>query len=84
MGTVGPQWLSDVLGAAVAGVETEPLEVASAAGELARLSLTYEPAGAHGPATIIAKAPGSSEIQRMMNAAMGLFARERFVYGELA
>ena len=90
MGTVGPRWLSDVLGAAgvvdgaVAGVETEPLDVAGAAGELARLSLTYEPAGAAGPATIIAKAPGSSEIQRAMDAAMGLFARERFVYGELA
>ncbi|MDQ1517416.1 MAG: hypothetical protein QOE80_3246 [Actinomycetota bacterium] len=84
MGTVGPRWLSDVLGAAIASVETEPLGVASAAGELARLSLTYEPAGTQGPATIIAKAPGSSEIQRMMDAAMGLFARERFVYGELA
>ena len=71
-------------GATVAGVETEPLSVASAAGELARLSLTYEPAEAAGPATIIAKAPGSSEIQRAMDAAMGLFARERFVYGELA
>ena len=71
MGTVGPRWLSDVLGAAgvvdgaVAGVETEPLGVASAAGELARLSLTYEPAGAAGPATIIAKAPGSSEIRAL-------------------
>jgi hypothetical protein len=90
MGTIGPGWLSDVLrGAgmldgAVTGVETEPLEVASAAGELSRLSLTYEPAGAQGPGTIIAKAPGSTEIQRAMDAAMGLFARERFVYGELA
>jgi hypothetical protein len=84
MGTVGPQWLSDVLGTAVAGVETEPLTVASAAGELARLSLTYEEAGKAGPATIIAKAPGSTDIQRLMDAAMGLFARERFVYGELA
>lgn len=84
MDTVGPEWLSDVLGAPVAGVETEPLSVASAAGELARLSLAYEPAGAAGPATIIAKAPGSTDIQRMMDAAMGLFARERFVYGQLA
>ncbi|MDQ1493359.1 MAG: hypothetical protein QOJ23_5873, partial [Actinomycetota bacterium] len=57
MGTVGPRWLGDVLGAAIASVETESLDVASAAGELARLSLTYEPAGAAGPATIIAKAP---------------------------
>ena len=84
MGTVGPQWLSDVLGAAVTGVETEPLSVASAAGELARLSLTYDSAEAAGPATMIAKAPGSTDIQRMMDAAMGLFARERFVYGEVA
>lgn len=90
MGTIGPGWLSDVLRAAgvvdgaVVHVETEPLEVAIAAGELTRLSLTYEPARAAGPAAMIAKAPGTSEIQRAMDAAMGLFARERFVYGELA
>ena len=48
MGTIGPGWLSDVLGAAgvidgaVTGIATEPMDVASAAGELARLSLTYE------------------------------------------
>ena len=90
MGTIDPGWMTDVLRAsgaldgAVVHVEAQPLEVASAAGDLARLSLTYEPAGAHGPATIIAKAPGSSEIQRMMDAAMGLFARERYVYAEVA
>jgi hypothetical protein len=90
MVTVGPQWLSAVLSAsgvidgAVASVDSESLGVASAAGELARLSLTYEPANGAGPATIIAKAPGSTDIQRMMDAAMGLFARERFVFGELA
>jgi len=87
--TISPQWLTDVLGTAgfvdgtVLGVDTQPLEVASAAGDLARLSLTYETNG-RGPATIIAKAPGSGETQRMMDAAMGLFSRERFVYAELA
>ncbi|MGH9002343.1 MAG: phosphotransferase [Acidimicrobiia bacterium] len=88
--TIEPDWLTEVLRAAgvtdgaVTRVESRPLEVASAAGDLARLSLTYEPAGASGPATIIAKAPGSTETQRAMEAAMGLFSRERFVYAEVA
>jgi Phosphotransferase enzyme family len=88
--TIEPAWLTEVLrGAgvtdgAVARIDTRPMEVASAAGDLARLSLTFEPAGAPGPATIIAKAPGSTETQRAMEAAMGLFARERFVYAEVA
>jgi ecdysteroid kinase len=81
-------WLTDVLRAAgvidgvVGTVVSEPLDVASAVGDLARLSLTYE--SRPGPATMIAKAPGSTETQRAMDAAMGLFARERFVYSELA
>ena len=87
---VGPEWLTDVLRAArvattaVRHVETRPLAVASAAGDLARLSLTFEPMRPPGPATIIAKAPGSGPAQRAMDAAMGLFSRERFVYAELA
>lgn len=88
--TTEPEWLTEVLRAAgvtdgaVTQVESRPMEVASAAGELARLSLTYELAGASGPATIIAKAPGTTETQQAMEAAMGLFARERFVYAEVA
>jgi hypothetical protein len=87
---IAPDWLTDVLRAAdvtdgvVQQVEIRPLDVASAVGELARLSLTYKSDGVEGPSTIIAKAPGSTETQRAMDAAMGLFARERFVYGELA
>lgn len=69
---------------AVRHLEAEPLEIASAVGELARWSLTYEPADAQGPPTIIAKTRGSTETQQAMDAAMGLFDRERFVYGELA
>jgi aminoglycoside/choline kinase family phosphotransferase len=89
MSTIEPKWLTDVLHAGgatdrtVASVETTPLEVSSAAGELARLSVTYDSSNA-GPATIIAKAPGAGEVQRMMDAAMGLFSREHFVYAEVA
>jgi aminoglycoside/choline kinase family phosphotransferase len=87
---IGPGWLTKVLSAAgvtraaVLHVQAGPLPVASAAGELARLQLTYEPARSPGPGTIIAKAPGTGPAQRAMDAAMGLFARERFVYAELA
>ena len=87
---IEPTWLTEVLRAAgvtdgaVTEVECRPLEVASAAGELARLTLTYEPASASGPPTIIAKAPGTTETQQAMEAAMGLFSRERFVYAEVA
>jgi hypothetical protein len=77
------QWLTDVLGAAVADVVVEPLEVASAVGDLSRLSLTYDAAGAQGPTTVIAKARGTGETQLAMDAALGLFARERMVYGDL-
>src|SRR5215468_5351032 len=87
---ITPRWLTTVLRAAavaeaaVVEIETRPLGVASAAGDLARLSLAYEPARPPGPATIIAKAPGSGPVQRAMEAAMGLFAREHYVYAELA
>ena len=87
---ITPRWLSTVLRAAavtqaaVLDIEIRSLEVASAAGDLARLSPAYEPARPPGPATIIAKAPGSGPVQRAMEAAMGLFAREQYVYAELA
>jgi aminoglycoside/choline kinase family phosphotransferase len=87
---IGPGWLTEVLRgagvtqAAVRHIQTQPLGVASAAGELARLSLRFEPTRPPGPVTIIAKAPGRGPTQRAMDAAMGLFARERFVYAELA
>src|SRR5215510_9817367 len=86
---ITPRWLTTVLRAAavaeaaVLEIETRRLGVASAAGDLARLSLAYEPGRPPGPATIIAKAPGSGQAQRAMEAAMGLFARERYVYAEL-
>lgn len=87
---VGTDWLTQVLQAAgvtdgaVDQVATAPLEIASAVGALARLSLLYRPTGATGPKTVIAKTRGFTDTQRAMDAAMGLFARERFVYSELA
>ena len=87
---ITPRWLTtvlrgaDVAEAAVLDIETRLLGVASAAGDLARLSLVYEPGRPPGPATIIAKAPGSGPAQRAMESAMGLFAREHYVYAELA
>src|SRR5207302_5139865 len=70
--------------AAVRHVEARPLAMASAAGDLARLSLAFESPRAPGPATLVAKAPGSGPAQRALEAAMGLFARERYVYANLA
>jgi len=87
---ITPRWLTAVLRAAevaeaaVLEFQARPLGVASAAGDLARLALAYEPVRPPGPATIIAKAPGSGSAQRAMEAAMGLFGRERYVYAELA
>jgi hypothetical protein len=84
------QWLTGVLCLAgvcessVDSVVAEPMEVPSAAGQLARLSLTYTGPGRPGPATIIAKSRGETDVQQAMDAAMGLFAREQLVYGALA
>jgi hypothetical protein len=84
------RWLTDVLQAAGVGecsvesIVAEPMEVSSAAGELARLSLTYAGSARPGPASIIAKSRGASDVQQAMDAAMGLSARERFVYKRLA
>jgi hypothetical protein len=88
VGSIKPEWLTSVLRAAalidgeVSRCDAQSLEVASAAGELARLSLTY--GAGDGPATLIAKGRGTGATQQAMDSAMGLFARERFVYSELA
>jgi hypothetical protein len=90
IGRIEPGWLTEVLQAAgattdaVIGVQAAPLEVPGAAGDLARLSLSYKTAGSPGPATVIAKAPGSSPTQQAMDHAMGLFSREQRVYAELS
>jgi Ecdysteroid kinase-like family len=83
------EWYSTVLRdgghaeAAVTEVETEPLEVAGAAGDLARVRLSYEEDAA-GPESLIAKIRGADELRAAMDAAMGLFAREARFYSEYA
>jgi hypothetical protein len=79
-----PAWLADVLAADVVEATVEPLEIAGAVGELARVLLTYEDAGAGGPASVIAKFRGTGETQQAMDAALGIFARERRFYAEVA
>jgi Ecdysteroid kinase-like family len=80
-------WLTGVLRdggyaeSAVTEVGVEPLEVAGAAGDLARVRLTYE-GGAVGPETLIAKIRGADELRAAMDAAMGLFEREARFYSE--
>jgi hypothetical protein len=87
---VDPAWLTDVLqragrtSAKVVEVAVEPTEIAGAAGELGRLLLTYDDPGAPGPASVIAKLRGTSETQQAMDAALGIFARERHFYAEVA
>jgi Phosphotransferase enzyme family len=70
--------------AQIVDVALEPLAIPGAAGELARVRLTYERPDAAGPASVIAKFRGSTETQRAMDGALGIFARERFFYVEVA
>ncbi|HSV37597.1 MAG TPA: phosphotransferase [Nocardioidaceae bacterium] len=78
------EWFTTALGstAKVVAVTAEPLEVAGAAGELARVHLTY--AETEGPSSVIAKFRGSSETQAAMDAALGIFDRERGFYRDVA
>lgn len=69
--------------AAVAAVAFEPLPVAGAVGELARVRLSYRE-GEPGPASLIAKFRGTSENQRAMDAALDTYDRERHFYAEVA
>jgi len=88
--TLDLAWLTDVLqkacqtSATVVGVAVQPTEIAGAAGELGRLLLAYDDTGAPGPASVIAKFRGTSETQQAMDAALGIFARERHFYAEVA
>lgn len=76
-------WFSSALETDVTGVEFETLAVAGATGDLARARLTYVEAGS-GPATVIAKIRGTAEVKVAMDSALGLYARERQLYTELA
>jgi aminoglycoside/choline kinase family phosphotransferase len=71
-------------GTRITAVAVEPLAVAGAAGELGRVRLTYDADAAPGPESVIAKFRGTSDTQRAMDGALGIFARERRFYAEVA
>lgn len=70
--------------AAVVGVEAEPMAFTGAVGDMARIRLEYDSSGDPGPASVVAKIRGTTEVQVGMDAAMGLYNREARFYAELA
>ncbi len=87
---IGPDWLTAVLhegghsNAIVERVVLEPLEIMGATTDIARLRISYDSAREAGPGTLIAKIRGATALQRRMDQAMGLFAREAQFYGTFA
>ncbi len=85
-----PDWLTAVLHdgghseAIVERVVLESLEVTGATTDIARVRISYDRAGEAGPPTLIAKIRGATAVQRRMDQAMGLFAREAQFYRTLA
>lgn len=78
-----PGWIAEVVGGPVEGIKVEPLAFTGATTDLARVRIEYrgEP---HGPATLVVKIRGVSDVQRQMDAAIGLFEREARFYSHLA
>ena len=70
--------------ASVAGVTSEPMAFTGAVGDMARIRLEYAQDGDPGPASVVAKIRGTTEVQVGMDEAMGLYAREARFYAELA
>jgi hypothetical protein len=70
--------------ATVVAALLEPLEISGATGELARVNLVYDGAGAPSPASVVAKLRGTSPTQQAMDGALGLFDRERRFYVDAA
>ena len=85
-------WLTDALTAAgtildarVTSIEARVIgEGSGFAGQLARLSLRYEPLGSAGPATIIAKLPVLDPSTRSFFMAAGIYEAESAFYRDLA
>jgi aminoglycoside/choline kinase family phosphotransferase len=82
-------WLNDTLAAhgevgRIESFEAERLgEGVGILGELARLSVSYEP-GEHGPATIIAKCQSPAPENQFLAQMMGFYLREVNVYRQIA
>lgn len=70
------EWLGEVLGMPLTEVMAEPLAFTGATTDLARVR--------YDGGSLIAKTRGTREVQRQMDAAMDLFAREARFYAELA
>jgi hypothetical protein len=70
--------------ARVSRVDAEPVAFAGATTDMARLRISYEGPGEPGPCSLVAKLRGTSEMQVQMDAAMGLFERERRFYDEFS
>jgi aminoglycoside/choline kinase family phosphotransferase len=83
-------WFTDrlraagVMQGAVRAVSFSPLAIAGAAGALARAELQYDAPETAGPRSLIVKGAGESENQQVMDAAMGLSAREQLFYSQIA
>ena len=85
-----PEWLDGVLAghgagiAPVAALDVAEVTFAGATTEMARLHISYADGGEPGPATLVAKLRGTSDVQRQMDLAMGLFEREAHFYTTFA
>jgi hypothetical protein len=66
--------------AAVSEVALEPMPFKGAVADMARVRLEYDGSGRPGPATVVAKIRGTSEVQVGMDAAMALYEREARFY----
>ena len=86
-------WLDDVLGAggSVHAVSVEPLAFTGATTDLARIRIDHGSgavrrggSGVSGPTSLIAKIRGVTDVQRQMDAAIGMFHREACFYRQLA
>jgi hypothetical protein len=82
---LSPGWFSAVLDSAVASsVAIEPLAIQGAAADLYRARLAYADDSAGGPRSLVLKARGDSPVKQAMDAALGLFERERRFYADVA
>jgi len=85
-GHLDAAWLQDVLpngDATVSSVAVEPVAFAGATTDMARLRVAYD-GEAGQPASFVAKLRGTRDVQRQMDQAMALFAREARFYETFA
>jgi hypothetical protein len=70
--------------AAVTAATLEPMPFRGAIADMAVVRLEYDGSGAPGPASLVAKIRGTTEVQVAMDGAMSLYAREARFYRDLA